>query len=88
MHSSPMRCQSDPIGEISGATPASSKVDTGTHHQLPNSELLLLRWQIYKADILRMLELVVPDGYVSLRRQPRLLAEPCARTNLLREASH
>ena len=34
----------------------------------------------------KRVELVVPDGYVGRRRQPRLPVEPRARTNLLREA--
>ena len=46
----------------------------------------VLRGKVHNADILRLIGLCVPDRYVFRRRQPRLLAEPRARTNLLGEA--
>lgn len=46
----------------------------------------LLRGRINNPDVLEMVSLCVPDRYVWRRHRPRLLAEPRARTNLLREA--
>ncbi|KAJ8726030.1 hypothetical protein PYW07_000728 [Mythimna separata] len=46
----------------------------------------VLRGKVHNADILGQVGLCVPDRYVWRRRQPRLLAEPRTRTNLLREA--
>lgn len=46
----------------------------------------LLRGKVHNAVVLGQVGLCVPDRYVWRRRQPRLLVEPRARTNLLREA--
>ncbi|CAG9135522.1 unnamed protein product [Plutella xylostella] len=46
----------------------------------------LLNGRTSNSAILGRISLNVPDRYVERRRRPRLLAEPAARTNLLREA--
>ncbi|CAB3227417.1 unnamed protein product [Arctia plantaginis] len=46
----------------------------------------IIRGKVHNADLLGQVYFCVPDGYVWRRRQPRLLAEPRARTNLLSQA--
>ncbi|CAH2097373.1 unnamed protein product [Euphydryas editha] len=46
----------------------------------------LIRGKINNPELLERISFNVPDRYAERRRKPRLLAEPRARTNLLREA--
>ncbi|PZC72283.1 hypothetical protein B5X24_HaOG211633 [Helicoverpa armigera] len=46
----------------------------------------VLRGKLFNSTILMELRMCVPDGYVSRRRRPQLLAVPSARTNLLQRA--
>jgi hypothetical protein len=48
--------------------------------------LHLMRGKVSNPELLGNIYFIVPDRYAGRRRQPRLLAEPRARTQLLRRA--
>lgn len=63
-----------------------SKLETRRELSLAKYLFKILRGMIDNPTILELLRLCVPDNSVGRRRRPPLLAEPRARTNLLRDA--